>query len=118
MKSFPLAITIYRRDWSFRGGDVMLAVKHSIPSHASNILMESESLCVHIGNENSVTLCLVYVPPNSSETHIQSLCDYISTTVSHSNNKYLLLGDFNLPTINWDILQGVYLIFFVTRSLT
>lgn len=85
---------------------MMLAVKHSIPRHALNILMELQTLCVHIGNENSITLCLVYIPPNSPELHIQSLCDFISTTVSHSNNKYLLLGDFNLPTINWDILQG------------
>ena len=37
---------------------------------------------------------------------MQSLCDYISATVSHSDNKYLLLGNFNLPTINWNILQG------------
>ena len=102
----PTDYTIYSKDRSSRGGGVMLAVKHSIPSHALNISMESETLCAHIGNENSVTLCLVYVPPNSPEMHIQSLCDYISTTVSHSNNKYLLLGDFNLPTINWDILQG------------
>ena len=58
-------------------------------------------------------------PPNSPESHIQSLCDYISVTVSHSDNKYLLLGDFNLPTINWDILQGETPIsnFFVIWSL-
>ena len=37
---------------------------------------------------------------------MQSLCDLISATFSYSDNKYLLLGDFNFPTINWDILQG------------
>ena len=102
----PTGYTIYHNDQSSRGGVVMLVVKHSIPSHALNILAESETLCVHIGNKNSLTLCLVYIPPNSPESHIQSLCDYISTTVSHFDNKYLLLGDFNLPTINWDIPQG------------
>ena len=84
----------------------MLAVKNSIPSHALDTPTELETLSVQIGGDDSVTLCLVYIPPSSSELYIQSLCDYINTTVSHSNNKCILLGDFNFPTINWDILHG------------
>ena len=85
----------------------MLAVKNSIPSHALDTPMELETLCAQIiANDNYVTLCLVYNPPNPSELYIQSLCNYINTTVSYSDNKCKLLGDFNFPTINWDILQG------------
>ena len=52
--------------------------------------MKSETLCIHIRNENSVTLCLVYVPPNSPESYMATfLTSYISTTVCHSNNKYI-----------------------------
>ena len=118
MRSFPLSenvldheiiptgYTIYRKDRSSRGGGVMLAVKNSIPSHALDTPTELETLCVQIGSDDSVTLCLVYIPPSSSELYIQSLCDYINTTVSHSSTKCILLGDFNFPTINWDILHG------------
>ena len=69
----PTGYTIYRNDRSSRGGGVMLAVKHSIPSHALNILMESKTLCAHIGNENSISLCLVYIPPNSPESNIRTI---------------------------------------------
>ena len=83
----PTGYTIYRKDRSSRGGGVMLAVKNSIPSHTLDTPTELETLCVQIGSDDSVTLCLVYIPPSSSELYIQSLCDYINTTVSHSNNK-------------------------------
>ena len=58
-----------------------------------------EALCVQIGNNYFVTLYLVYIPPNSSELYTQFLCDCINTAVSHSDNKCILLGDFNFPRI-------------------
>ena len=106
----PTGYIIYRKDRSSRGGGMMLAVKHSIPSHAADILMESKTLCVHIGNEISLTLCLVYVPPNSLKLHIQSLCDYINTTVSHSLTCLQSTG------ICFRV-RLLHLIFFVTWSL-
>ena len=66
----PTGYTIYRNDRPSRGGDVMLMVKRSIPSHALNILVKLEKLCVHIGNENSITFCFVYIPPNSPELYM------------------------------------------------
>ena len=62
----------------------MLAVKHSIPSHihALDTPTELEALCVQIGYNDSVTLCLVYIP---LKMYIQSLCDYINAAVSHSD---------------------------------
>ena len=63
----PTGYTIYHKDRSCRRGGVMLAVKHSIPSHTLDIPTDLEALCVQIGNTDSVTLCLVYIPPNSLE---------------------------------------------------
>ena len=63
----------------------MLAVKHSIPSHTLGTPRELEALCVQIGKNDSVTLCLVYIPPNLSEMYILFLCDNINATVSHSD---------------------------------
>ena len=42
--------------------------------------------------------------------HIYNLCVTTLALLLPFDNKYLLLGDFNLPTINWDILQGETLI--------
>ena len=81
----PTSYSVYRKDQSYRGGVMMLAVKHSVPSHTLGTPTELEALCVQIGKNDSVTICLVYIPPHSSEMYIQSLCDCINTTVSHSD---------------------------------
>jgi len=99
----PTGYSIYRKDRSSRGGGVLLAVKNSIHSHALNTPLELEALYVQIGNTDPINYCLVYIPPNSSEVYIQTLCDFLTIC---SNDKLVLIGDFNFPTINWDILQG------------
>ena len=81
----PTSYSVYCKDQSSRGGGVMLAVKHSVPIPTLGTPTELEALCVQIDKNDSVTICLVYIPPNSSEMYIQSLCDYINTTVSHSD---------------------------------
>ena len=51
---------------------MLLAVKNTIPSHALDTPSELETLCVQIGSGDFVTMCLVYIPPSSSELYIQS----------------------------------------------
>ena len=66
----PTGYIIYHKDRSSRGSGVMLAVKNSIPSHALDTPMELETLCVQIANDNSVTLCLVYIHSTKSIRHM------------------------------------------------
>ena len=49
-------------------------------------------------------LCAVYLPPYSCSTHCLDLCNYLSDL--SSNNKVIILGDFNFPSINWQSLLG------------
>jgi len=102
----PTGYSIYCKDHSSRGGGVLLAVKNSIPSHALSTPLELEALYVQIGNTDPINYCLVYIPPSSSELYIQTLCDFL---ISCSNDKLVLIGDFNFPTINWDIYFRVRL---------
>ena len=49
-------------------------------------------------------LCSVYLPPHSCSTHSLDLCNYLSDL--SGNNKVIILGDFNFPSINWQTLLG------------
>ena len=102
----PTNYTIYRKDRKFRGGGVMLAVKNTIHSHILSVHPELEVLSVCIGSNDPTIICLVYNPPNSTEECLLTLFDYIRSTANLCNDKLILIGDFNFPSINWDLLQG------------
>ena len=73
----PTGYTIYCKDQYSQGWWYDVSCKNSILSHALDIPIELEALCVQIGNNDSITLCLVYIPPNSLELYIQPLCNYM-----------------------------------------
>jgi len=52
----------------------------------------------------SITYCLVYIPPNSSEEYVQKYLDFI-TSLNSSFNDLVLLGYFNFGDINWESLD-------------
>lgn len=47
-----------------------------------------------------IRVICVYIPPNVDS---QILKDYIKTlsSLTHNIEKYLILGDFNFPNVNW-----------------
>jgi len=59
----PTNYTIYRRDRVSRGGGVLLAVKHDLPSVQLLLSSEIESITVEITTNKSFIVCVVYVPP-------------------------------------------------------
>ena len=67
---------------------MILAAQHSIHSHALVTLTESETLCIHFGNENSVTLY------NSSTLH-QSHRNCIPYTRNYWQLEYLAIHSKN-----------------------
>ena len=50
-------------------------------------------------------MCNCYVPPNSSESCLNSLLIYFSDLLSRYDNA-IFTGDFNLPDINWSSLSA------------
>ena len=55
--------------------------------------------------DSDITVCMAYVPSNSSAEHHSDLVIYLTTIIA-SSNAMLILGDFNLPGINWPTLSG------------
>uniref|UniRef100_A0A1X7SKH1 Endonuclease/exonuclease/phosphatase domain-containing protein n=1 Tax=Amphimedon queenslandica TaxID=400682 RepID=A0A1X7SKH1_AMPQE len=94
----PSSYMIYRCDRATRGGGVLLAVHHSVPSSPLASPPALEILCVKV---LAVVFCLVYIPPNASCEYISKLLSFIGELLS-SYRYVVILGDFNAPDICWD----------------
>ena len=101
----PTQYTIYRSDRNSRGGGIMIAINQSIPSKIISISKEVEALTVQLLLEQPINLCLIYNPPNSESNYQQKLLAYLSDNMQ-ATEEVILLGDFNVPDINWATLSG------------
>ncbi|XP_065895943.1 uncharacterized protein [Dysidea avara] len=101
----PSGYTIYRKDRDSRGGGVLLAVKDNITSSQLSSPPHVEILTVLISTSNPFIISVVYIPPNSSDTYHELLHSYLTNLVDESS-PIILLGDFNLPDVNWATYSG------------
>ncbi|XP_065895940.1 uncharacterized protein [Dysidea avara] len=101
----PSGYTIYRIDRDSRGGGVLLAVKDNITSGQLSSPPHVEILTVLISTSNPFIISVVYIPPNSSDTYHELLHSYLTNLVNESS-PIILLGDFNLPDVNWATYSG------------
>ena len=104
---FPYGYNVFRRDRDGRGGGVLLAVKNTI--HTDQLLMPKhlEVLSCNITLDNfSFYVCLIYRPPNSNEASDALLVSYLDLLDNSKN--LLILGDLNLPDIDWDTYTGSF----------
>ena len=97
----PTNYTIHRCDRGSRGGGVLVAVWDNIISRAYPSPTNIEMLTIEV---EAVIICVIYLPPTPSLSVVQSLSCHLSKFQESHN--LILLGDFNLPDINWDILYG------------
>ena len=81
----------------------MIAINQSIPSKIINCSKEVEALTVQLLLKQPINQCLIYNPPNSEPSYQQKLLTYLSDTIQ-STEEVTLLGDFNVPDINWSTL--------------
>ena len=49
-------------------------------------------------------MCVLYVPPNANDLYHQHLLDVLHFLPP--NKDLMIIGDFNLPDIDWDVLNG------------
>ena len=87
---------------------MLLAVNNTLPSKILPSPSNLELVTVKIYFKFPIILCLIYNPQNSDSTYFFNLLDYLNNLIT-LNNKVILLGDFNLPDINWDSLTGQFL---------
>lgn len=99
----PPGYCIYRRDRSSRGGGVAIYVKSS--SCTSSLLPFPDSIeGISVMISPSLIISCVYIPPASSFTIHLALFDFINNLSKDFDQ--LILGDFNMPDINWQSLSA------------
>ena len=69
----PCEYTLYHKERGSRGGGVLIAVSDSVPSVLISSPEELEIITVNI----PITLCTVYVPPNSGDDYHKNLLSYL-----------------------------------------
>jgi len=101
----PQAYTIYRKDRGTRGGGVLLAISSNLPSRQ---IPSPENLEVVL--YVSLFLLMILISPFVWCMHPQMLLPSITPTIctiAVSPNPVFIVGDFNLPDINWSTLSSI-----------
>ena len=104
---------VFRRDRCInkqqRGGGLLIAVKsHLNVSEISLRYDVVEQLCVRITDSSrtgiNLFICLSYIPPASNldvySHHFNNIRELVPE--ERCNDRFVVLGDFNLPSIAWD----------------
>ena len=87
---------------SVRG--IILYIKHNYTYTVQEIQTNfQEYLSAEITSSTGsvISVCLIYRSPNSSQQNNKLLLKSISDFCAHSGNNAFILGDFNLPKIDW-----------------
>ena len=106
---FPSHYNVFRRDRltnNLRGGGVFIAVKDTLIASLENNLQtncESIWISIHVQGLSPVFIGAFYRPPSSDNEYINELD--LSLSKIPQNASVWLLGDFNLPDINWDSVE-------------
>ncbi|XP_064072750.1 uncharacterized protein LOC135193590 [Vanessa tameamea] len=107
--------TIYRRDRQSTssqrktGGGVLFAVSKSIESRRiEHLESNGEDLWISVkvsenGVSTNILFCAVYIPPPISLESLNLILDNISVVMQSNPGKVVVLGDFNLGFLNWQL---------------
>ena len=97
---------IYRKDRVTKGGGILIATLKNIDHSLINIPSTCEMLGIdaNLGKSRSHRFILVYNPSAGDIDYVQTLCKELTKFVIKSES-YSIIGDFNLPNINWERLE-------------
>ena len=110
----PNGYEVLRQDRSVsKGGGVCMffksqlmvnEIKYNNPNKALEEKFEYLCTDVHDG-KHRIRFCCIYIPPCSSRNLevIKYICRIIAKLSSCTSTPFYLIGDFNLPLINWNI---------------
>uniref|UniRef100_A0A1X7TP26 Reverse transcriptase domain-containing protein n=2 Tax=Amphimedon queenslandica TaxID=400682 RepID=A0A1X7TP26_AMPQE len=99
---FSSNFTIYRRDRGSVGGGVLLAVSSAIPSCLLLVAPDVELVVNKLLLPKPIVVGCAYLPPSPSLSLIASLFNHLSNL----HTSLILLGDFNVPDVNWSSLTS------------
>lgn len=102
-------VTLYKSKYSVINIDIDKS-KYTVNNSDNNESTTIESICLDLLPSKSqprLRFLCVYSPPNLSQRkeYVKVLSDYISVCMT-TTNEFYLVGDFNMPTINWKTLKG------------
>ena len=100
----PTGYTIYRRDRNSCGSGVLLAVRNRILSKLLNTPSDIEGVTVEINRTNPTNVSVIYAAPQSSVSYFDSCCKHLSN-LTNTCLPTIVVGDFNLPNIDWETLS-------------
>ncbi len=110
---FPQSYSVYRNDRvsmtgaDVRGGGVLIAV----PGHLYSVRrfdLEVDDYCVWVqisSPDRNLLVGVFYMPPGLSLEKFKRPFDILESGISKFNGDVYLLGDFNLPHVNWPLLD-------------
>ena len=101
----PSNYTLFRKDRPSRGAGVLIAVNNKFPCQPITSPENLETMCIKLMLPNPITLCVNYVPPSSTAVYYDNLFNFF-LHLHQVSDKMIILGDFNLPDIDWDVLSG------------
>ena len=101
----PSNYTLFRKDRPSRGGGVLIAVNNIFPCQLITSPENLETICIKLMLPNPITLCVNYVPPSSTAVYYDNLFNFF-LHLHEVSVRMIILGDFNLPDIDWDMLSG------------
>ena len=83
---------------------IMIAVSDKISCQEITSPINLEIICVKLLLPNPITICVTYVPPNSTIAYNDLFNFFLN--LHTASDKLIILGDFNFPDIDWDLLSG------------
>ena len=89
-----------------RGGGVLVAVRSHLNSKMLNVTVKCiEHVFVQLKLRSNVfIICCVYIPPSSPITlYEQFFLSINELYLSNPKAKFILVGDFNLPSLGWSL---------------
>lgn len=100
----PPNYKLFRRDRSSRGGGVAVVTKSNVDVVVLDQIVDHESLFLKLTCWGNVLILVsAYRPPSADSDFLFKLYDHIE---KYSNHKIILVGDFNLPDVDWDKLKA------------
>ena len=109
MLSFNGIYRVFRKDRESRGGGVCILVKGTLSATAITFCVNDvEIIAVNIGHGNEkLIVANIYRPPGSTVEHklyILNLVSCLNQLFTNTKSKVVLVGDLNLPHIDWSNL--------------
>lgn len=119
---------IFRTDRFSRGGGVCIILKSYLSARKTKSINNSfyELLCIDLNvKPTPIRFILVYFPPKCTIIDICNLVDDLNQLIKRNLN-YIILGDFNLPDIDWKLvfplknieINNIFCDFVLENSLT